>query len=434
MALKAVQAQSQKQTQTANAVLQNSLTLLHFSPKEATEAAVGEARRNPFLSLVPRGGGGGGGGASGEADRDLEAEESLTETLLRQIGLISLNSTDMTLARHLPHCIDERGYLADGVEEMCGYLDCRPDQLRAVVARVQTEIEPAGVFAWSLKDCFRLQLESLNRYDPLIATLLDRLDLVAKQDLPGICALCGVDEEDARDMLEDIRSLRPAPLTPPPTPEEVSANAPELVFDLSSGTPAVSLNPEAMPKMLTDDGLFDRLKTVELDEAALSYYRDCYRGAAAFVTAMQKRANTLLRIGQEIAQVQGKFLATGRPLDRAPLTMGGLADTLSLNKSTISRALNACRVATPHGVIPAAKFFVRPLNEDSGGRTREQALRRLTTLIRAEDKTAPYSDEQLAELMGRARFAISRRTVAKYRGLIGAPGKNGRRQKDRRSR
>ena len=43
----------------------------------------------------------------------------------------------------------------------------------------------------------------------------------------------------------------------------------------------------------------------------------------------------------------------------------------------------------------------------------------LKEIILTEDKTTPYNDEQLAELLGKDNYHIARRTVAKYREQLG---------------
>ena len=53
-------------------------------------------------------------------------------------------------------------------------------------------------------------------------------------------------------------------------------------------------------------------------------------------------------------------------------------------------------------------------------------FRSLLRLIEGEDKTKPLSDQQLCEHMVREGCAISRRTVAKYRGELGVPSAAGR--------
>jgi RNA polymerase sigma-54 factor len=425
------QGQRTEQTQAMTQAMRMSLTLLHLGPEDLAEAAVAEARRNPFLRIAPpllQSGSRPGPGDRPSLDETLAAEQTDAALLEAQIGTIALPPHEMRLARQLVHCLDERGFLADPIAEMSGYLDTDPDLLSRVIEKLQGRIEPVGVFAWSLADCFRIQLQAKNRCDPIILKLLARLDLVAQKDVEAICTLCSVDRDDAVDMLADIRALCPSPLIPSAT-VAVAAQEPELIFvPAPDGNTKVELNPAAFPAILADDGLFDRMRQVELDPAALRYYRDCYRGAAAFVIATQKRANTLLLMGHQIALAQQKFLQTGRSLDRSPLTTATLAQALGLNKSTVSRAMNNCRIATPGGVLAAKEFLVRPISGTTERRTRDQALHRLSVLIRAEDRRQPYSDDLLAQLLGKANLAISRRTVAKYRGLLGVPGMNERRQ------
>jgi RNA polymerase sigma-54 factor len=225
------------------------------------------------------------------------------------------------------------------------------------------------VFAWSLAESFRLQLQARNRFDPLIERLLERLDLIACQDIDAICEACNVDREDAVEMLDDIRALTPTPLARQ-ADGSPSLGEPELIIRADpGGACTASLNEAALPRLLTDDALFSATMAVETDAHARSYYRDCYRGAANIVRAMQKRANTLLAAGQAIADRQHRFIQTGRARDKLPLTMSQLAQVVGVNKSTISRALANCRVRTGLGVLPAARFLARPLSDRAPDRT-----------------------------------------------------------------
>lgn len=424
--MKQTQQQTIRQKMVLTLQMRSSLSLLQMGADEVLRALEDESRRNPFLKPVPAAPSGGGSAAPDQTGPEVVATESIADDLIRQIGLIRWQDGQQALARELVHCLDPRGFFEDPLSEMCGYLNASPRMVRDVVNKLQETVEPAGIFAWGLADSFAAQLKAKNLYDILIERLLGRLDLVASQDIPAICALCEVDEEDAVDMLQDIRNLTPAPLSPPPDLAS-TARAPDLVIRAAGDGFEVALNPSALPDMLTDDALFSTVKSAETDDQALAYYRDCYRSAGAFVAAMQKRANTLLRLGQHMAEVQQKFLQTGRPLDRVPLTMGGLGRALDLNKSTVSRALNNCLIDGPHGVLAATDLLVRPLSEDGGQKTRDHVLRRLSLLIKTEDKAAPLSDQALSEQLARVNLSVSRRTVAKYRGLLDIPSAQGRR-------
>lgn len=422
--MRQIQRQTQTQKLALTQTMRSSLALLEMSPEEAAQAITKERNRNAFLSTAPAG-----GPSAGNSTTALEGDspETMLDDLARQIGMIRLTAQEAQLAIGLLHSLDDRGFLTDDFDEMAGYLGCSVDDIARLIPTLQKHVEPAGLFATSLAQCFQLQLEAKNRFDPLIETLLGRLDLVAKQNVAEICALCGVDEEDAVEMLDDIRSLDPAPMV---EKHEVAHTngAPEIIIQGGADdTLHVELNEDALPSVLTDDGLFSATLKTETDGYAQSYYRDCYRGAANMVRAMQKRANTLLAAGNAIARRQEKFIKSGRERHKLPLTIEQLASEVGVNKSTISRALKSCSIMTDRGTFPAQVFLARGLAPDQqGGKTRDQALRRLSLLIKAEDQNQPNSDEQLRHQLETSGFKLSRRTVAKYRKMLAIPGAHAR--------
>ena len=405
--------------------MRNSLSLLIMGPEELSKTIEEEIKRNPFLKAVPA------LPLSYNSEKkpqysevdNLYSDQSGTDALKEQISLLKLDACQRKVAHELIHCLDSRGFIAENVDEMCYLLNTTKGNLLKLVGFLQKVIEPCGVFAWSLKDCFRIQLEDKNRYDPIIAQLLDRLDLVATRDINQICSICEVDREDAVEMLNDIRSLSPAPFQPSPKFPEVKKRVADLIFRKEGeNSISVKLNEMALPKILTDDGLFSAIKETEMEKKTLQYYRDCYRNAANFVIAMQKRANTLLKIGKLVAKKQRKFIRTARSVDKKPLTMGAIAKELGLNKSTISRALRDCVIETETGLINAIDCFARSLNDESTERTREQVMRRLSLLLRTEDRKAPFTDSELVKLLAKANFKVARRTVVKYRNSLGFKG------------
>jgi RNA polymerase sigma-54 factor len=423
--MRQIQRQTQARQMALTQTMRASLALLSMSPDEILEAVQREQSRNGFLrSALPAAPDCGAGTARTEPAR----RDSATDGLLQQISLVRLSPRQSLLAQDLAHSLDDRGFLPDSPAETAGYLGCTEAELGALLPVLQEAVEPAGVFAWSLADSFRLQLQARNRFDPLIDRLLGRLDLIARQDIDAICEACDVEREDAAGMLDDIRALNPAPLARQ-ADRPVPSGEPELVILADpDGACAASLNEAALPRLLTDDALFSATMAAETDAHARSYYRDCYRGAAAIVRAMQKRANTLLAAGQAIAERQHRFIRTGRARDRLPLTMAQVAQAVGVNKSTVSRALSDCMIRTGLGVFPAERFLARPLSDRAPERTRDQAMQRLTLLLKCEDPRTPLSDEALARQLGKAGLSISRRTVAKYRLLLDIPGAYDRRR------
>jgi biopolymer transport protein ExbB len=69
--------------------------------------------------------------------------------------------------------------------------------------------DPTGMFARSLAECLAVQLAEKNRLDPAMQALLDNLEMLARRDMRGLMAVCGVDAEDMTDMVAELRGHSP---------------------------------------------------------------------------------------------------------------------------------------------------------------------------------------------------------------------------------
>ena len=99
--------------------------------------------------------------------------------------------------------------------------------------------------------------------------------------------------------------------------------------------------------------------------------------------------------------------------------MGEVADELGLAVSTVSRAVAGKHADTPWGTFPLRWFFQAAAG--SAEVSREDVRAAVGSLIAAEDRSHPLSDDEIVERL-RARGAdLARRTVAKYRQELGIP-------------
>jgi len=348
------------------------------------------------------------------------APQSMTDFLLHQIGVMTLSVEERRLCETLVHCIDEWGFLRDSLPELSRLTGADIRTIQSVVGRLQ-QLEPTGVFSCDLVECLQLQLIAKNRFDILIAPLLERLDLVAEGDLEGICQLCGVDTEDAEEMIADIRGLNPRPCSRFAifSPGE---NPPDLIMTQNGDQEIhVELNSAMLPRVLVDDGLFSTVQMTNPDKFDSRYYHDCYKRAGWLVAALQKRANTMLAIGGELTIHQKNFILSGRKRDLVPLQMEKIASHLGLNKSTISRALSGRTIMTDHGVFDAIVFFARKANPILETATVDTVLRQLNRIIKSEHIHRIYSDEEICQQLASASLPVARRTISKYRKMLNIP-------------
>jgi RNA polymerase sigma-54 factor len=129
--------------------------------------------------------------------------------------------------------------------------------------------------------------------------------------------------------------------------------------------------------------------------------------AALVAKCLQQRNHTMRRLMQIIAEGQREFILGGDG-DLRPTTRVQIAQALGLHESTISRAVAGKSVALPDGrIVPLSKFFDRSLSIRD----------RVRAIIEAE--TGHLTDDEIAEALDREGIHVARRTVAKYRKMLG---------------
>ena len=89
----------------------------------------------------------------------------------------------------------------------------------------------------------------------------------------------------------------------------------------------------------------------------------------------------------------------------------------------MSRTVNNKYASTPRGVVELKKFFASGVATDSGSEvSQDRVLEALKAIVDAEDRSNPESDEKISSALKAKGFKVARRTVAKYRAMLGIPG------------
>jgi RNA polymerase sigma-54 factor len=129
--------------------------------------------------------------------------------------------------------------------------------------------------------------------------------------------------------------------------------------------------------------------------------------AALIAKCVQQRNQTMRRLMEIVSTEQRSFILGGDG-DLKPLTRAQIARALGVHESTISRAVAGTSAALPDGrIVPLAKFFDRSLSVRD----------RVRCLVEAE--TRPMTDDEIALALAREGVHVARRTVAKYRNMLG---------------
>jgi RNA polymerase sigma-54 factor len=368
------------------------------------------------------------GAASGSRDGgeyDLEAfvsaERTLAEWLREQVTLAITDPAQRMIGHYLVGLVDESGYLTGDLAAAAERLGTGIAEVEAVLAILQT-FDPPGICARDLAECLALQLKERNRYDPAMAALIGRLDLVARRDFAGLKKICGVGDEDLADMIAEIRRLNPKPglafgsaIVHPIVPDVFVRPAPD-------GAWLVELNSDTLPKVLLNQTYYAKVSGRTRRDTEKSYLAECLQNATWLVRALDQRARTILKVANEIVRQQDAFFARGVQHLR-PLNLKTVAEAISMHESTVSRVTANKYMATSRGIFELKYFFTSAIAGAHGGEAHsaEAVRHRIRQLIDAEGVSDILSDDTIVDKLRDAGIDIARRTVAKYREAMRIP-------------
>jgi RNA polymerase sigma-54 factor len=368
----------------------------------------------------------GSGGRAIEDDADLEAllthEKSLREHLADQLAGAGLAPAEAFAAGVLIDAVDEGGYLRLDLAETAERLGCPVELLERALAVIQG-FEPVGVGARDVAECLALQLKDHGRFDPAMQALVENLPLLAKRDLAALKRVCGVDDEDLRDMIAEVRALTPRPGAAFGA-EPAQTVVPDVyVREGLGGLWHVELNSETLPRLLVDQRYHARVSAAARSDQEKTFVSDCAAQASWLVKSLDQRAKTILKVSSEIVRQQDAFLAFGVEHLR-PLNLKTVADAIGMHESTVSRVTSNKYLATPRGVFEMKFFFTSAIQATEGGEAHsaEAVRHRIRQLIDAEQSEADVnSDDTIVDVLKAQGIDIARRTVAKYREAMRIP-------------
>jgi RNA polymerase sigma-54 factor len=159
-----------------------------------------------------------------------------------------------------------------------------------------------------------------------------------------------------------------------------------------------------------------------MDDEQKEFIKEKIAEANWLKNALQKRNDTMLRVGAEIAKRQTAFLEKG-PNYLQPMILRDVADAVDLHESTISRVTTGSLMETPQGTLELKSFFSvsLALNDDQTIQSSAAVKFKIKKLIESEQPRNPISDDEIVETLKSNGINVARRTVAKYRKVQNIP-------------
>ncbi|OQB32025.1 MAG: RNA polymerase sigma-54 factor [Bacteroidetes bacterium ADurb.Bin174] len=362
--------------------------------------------------------------------------------LREQLGWQKLTEHERQLGEYVIGNIDDGGYLSRSVEAIVddivfyAGIVTTEEEVSKIVSVVQ-KFDPAGVGAFTLQECLRLQLERKSG-NPTVALALEVVnnyfEEFSRKHYEKIQKALDIDEDELRDVISEITRLNPKPGNAwggDLMEKSMSVIVPDFILEREDDKFVVHLNNSNIPELRvnrTYNELFRKYqdnKSAREDKKlkdAVMFAKQKVDSARWFIDAIKQRQETLLTTMQAIVNYQYEFFLEGDDVYLKPMILKDIADMTGYDISTISRVSNSKYVQTEFGVYPIKYFFSESMTTDSGEEVSTREIKKiLQECVDQEDKSKPLNDEALAALLKTKGYNIARRTVAKYREQLNIP-------------
>lgn len=348
----------------------------------------------------------------------LTKKTNLVDHLMWQLQMSDLSEEERTIGHNIIGNIDSSGYLKATVEEIAEDLNTSPELVLKVLKKIQL-FDPVGVGARDLRECLLVQLEYLGIDDPLVTELVkNHLHNIEKRNYREITKATGRTLEDIAQAIEVIKGLEPRPGNSYSS-DETHYIVPDIYIYKVDDDYVIQLNEDDLPHLKINAFYKSALETNNGNKELKEFIQDKYKSAIWLLKSIHQRQKTIYKVTKSIVKFQREFLDKGIEYLK-PLILKDVAEDIGIHESTVSRVTANKYAQTPQGLFELKFFFSASLKKGDGEDIATKIIKeKIKNIIQGENPLKPYSDKQIVELLAKENIKIARRTVAKYRELMG---------------
>lgn len=354
------------------------------------------------------------------------SEETLEEHLLSQIKTSELEEADFQLAEILIGELNDDGYFSGSIPDLMMVTGESKEKICEVLSIIKT-FDPPGCGSITLEECLLAQIDKLDSspYKDEVRELLEKklLKDVAEGRIANVEKSLGMSHERYADVLSALRTLDPRPARAySRSGKGVNYVNPEVHAVKTVDGWEARVDARSLPEIRISPRYLKMLDDPSIDAETREYIRVKIASVKELIEAIKKREETVTNIAQAIFDAQKEFFEKGLK-GLKPLTMQEIAKTVGVHAATVSRTVNDKYVSTPRGTVELRRFFVSGCATSDGGVVSKDAVfNELKAIVDSEDHSKPLSDDKISSLLKAKGYSVARRTVAKYRTVLGIPG------------
>ena len=356
-------------------------------------------------------------------DNLLVGQSSLTDHLMWQLLLSPLTEEERRVGEQIIGNLDQNGYLAATLEEIAVQEKVEPSFVEAVLKKIQ-EFDPLGIAARDLRECLLIQATDPGRgaipwWKASFPRIMKDLEI---KNYAQIARKLKATLADVMAAVVVITNMDPRPGSVF-NEERIQAIVPDVYVIKSGDDYKVVLNDDGLPRLRISNfykeimgGTHSGMK----EENGKRYIKERVQSATWLIKSIQQRQKTIYRVAESIVRYQRDFFDKGVSYLK-PLILRDIADDVQMHESTISRVVTNKYMHSPRGIFEMKYFFGSSIHrtggEDVASKSVQESIRKI---IGEENPQKPFSDQEIVtNLRTTLGISIARRTVAKYREIMG---------------
>ena len=366
------------------------------------------------------------------------AGTSFNQFLKNQLHSFSFKDEELKIAEFILGSLDQFGYLrrelidiSDDLAFTMG-IDADENIIQKILDKIYL-LDPAGIGAKDLQQCLLLQLKrkKINKNVSYATKIIkDLFDEFSKRHFDKIKSKLNISDEDLKESIYEIEKLNPKPGGAYNETTKINSSiVPDFTVEVLDGEVKLKLNSRNAPDLYVSEeyknmlsGYSESKEKSKSQKDAVMFIKQKLDSAKWFIEAIKQRNQTLIMTMSAIVNFQKEYFLSGDEKKLKPMILKDIAEEITMDISTISRVANSKYVDTPYGTKLIKSFFSEGIKNSKGEEISTIEVKKtLEAIIESENKQKPLTDDQLTKLLNKEGYPIARRTVAKYREMIGAP-------------
>ena len=366
------------------------------------------------------------------------AGTSFNQFLKNQLHSFSFKDEELKIAEFILGSLDQFGYLrrelidiSDDLAFTMG-IDADENRIQKILDKIYL-LDPAGIGAKDLQQCLLLQLKrkKINKNVSYATKIIkDLFDEFSKRHFDKIKSKLNISDKDLKESIYEIEKLNPKPGGAYNETTKINSSiVPDFTVEVLDGEVKLKLNSRNAPDLYVSEeyknmlsGYSESKEKSKSQKDAVMFIKQKLDSAKWFIEAIKQRNQTLIMTMSAIVNFQKEYFLSGDEKKLKPMILKDIAEEITMDISTISRVANSKYVDTPYGTKLIKSFFSEGIKNSKGEEISTIEVKKtLESIIESENKQKPLTDDQLTKLLNKEGYPIARRTVAKYREMIGAP-------------